>query len=126
MSKYSDDIAMVIELIKEDGQTVTWKKTNLEQNPTQPWKTADPAEEVTYQVDMIFLKPQGGLRETLNKLLRGTDVPTGGPRALMGAVSFTPDMTDIVIRNGVEMRVKNFDVLAPSGDPILYDIEFHA
>jgi hypothetical protein len=126
MSRYSDDIAMVLELVKADGQPVTWKKPNLVPNPEQPWKTADPAEATTYSVDMVFLKPQGGLRQTLNRLMRGTDVPEGGPRALMGAVSFTPDMTDIVIRNGVEMRVKNFDVLAPSGDPILYDIEFHA
>ena len=125
MSVYDRQIASAIRLIKAKGQTVTWKKTNLVQDSTQPWKTSDPSAAM-HSVAIVFLKPQSDFRNKMNHLLKGTDVPNGGVRGLMGAVDFTPDLTDVVIRNEVEMRIMNFDVIAPNGDAILYDIEFKA
>lgn len=56
--------------------------------------------------------------------LTGTEVKLGSLAGLMGNVSFSPDSKDVVIRDGVELRIENLDLLSPNGQKILWTVEF--
>lgn len=124
MSVYAKQIAQALRMIKAKGQVVTWRRTNLTQSGLQPWKS-DAGANADNSVSILFLKPKGGLASLLVSLIKGSDVPRTSLRGLMGAVSFVPDMSDIVIRNGVTLTIKGFDAIAPNGETIMYDLEFN-
>jgi hypothetical protein len=124
MSKYARQIAQAAKLIAAKGEEVTWRKNASQVSETQPWKNTGTEQFIDKQVSIVFLRPQGGLTHKLGQLMKNTDVAEGGPRGLMAHVDFTPDISDVVIRNGVTLAIKSIDPLAPSTDTILYDIEF--
>lgn len=123
MSQYARQIATAKRLIEKHGENVIWTKRVVTEGD-KPWKeVAGQAEE--FPVSMLFLRPGSSLATAIFQLMKGTDVVTGGVRALMAAqVSFEPEMTDYVVRDGVSMSISRFNPLAPAGIAILYEIEF--
>lgn len=142
MGVYDRQIATALRLIKAKGQLVTWQKHNAQQGSSQPWKTSKPpvgygvggygaggfgvgdGSPAGYPVSIVFLAPKSGL-QALFALMQGTSVPTGAPMGLMGAVTaFTPEITDVVLRGPKSLVIKDFNIVAPNGEIILYKLEF--
>lgn len=123
MSATDRAIATVLRLIKKNGQAVTWRKTVRTPDAQRPWNATNAAP-VDAAVFIAFVRKSGSLAEAIQHLLKGTEVNVGSQRGLMGAVSFVPDLTDQVIRNGVTLTIKAIEPVAPAGIAILYYIEF--
>jgi hypothetical protein len=142
MGVYDRQIATALRLIAKKGQAVTWVKHNAQQGNIQPWKTSKVpsgygvggygaggygvgnSDAPSYAVSIVFLAPKSGL-QALFALMQGTSIPTGAPVGLMGAVTgFTPEINDMVMRGPKAMVIKDFDIVAPNGEVILYKLEF--
>jgi hypothetical protein len=122
MTAYAQEIKDAQNDIKEAGQACTWRKLPRNANAQQPWKgqNAAPGD---FPVSILFLKQ--GLNSALLHLLKNTDVTEGAPDAIMaGGQAFTPEITDVVIQNGVTRAIEAIDSLAPDGTPILYYLRF--
>jgi hypothetical protein len=120
MGRYDPEIQMVLDMIKEDGQVVQWRKVApVVADENKPWLKTDAAPAL---VDVSIAFVTGSTAFT--RLLAGSNLGVGGVRGLMGAVNFTPDIKDTVIRDGETYAINSIDVVAPSGQPILYKIEF--
>lgn len=117
---------MAQRLIREKGQSVTWRQLTdgAPADATKPWKPSASVP-VNNTVNILFL-PIDRVNQRLIQALRGTEVPIGSLQGLMGAVSFVPHVKDVVIRGGKEMPIVSIDPLAPNGEAILYTIEFVA
>lgn len=124
MGIYDADIKGAQQQIKQAGQLVTWDKdVTGTPDPSKPWNTKK-ASDNQYSVYIVFLSPRSNGLLNVFQLLKGTDVTIGGFRGLMGAVSFTPEITDKVIRDGQVLSIDSIDIVAPNGQPILYKINF--
>jgi len=124
MGEYDRAIAMAARMIAQKGQSVTWKQPGIVGGtPAKPVSTA-PA---LHTVNMLFLpNKRDGLASFLT-LLSDTEIPMGGMRALMPAVSFTPALVDTVLRGEEELTLdaKNgIELLGPNGQTILYFLRF--
>lgn len=124
MGVYDRQIASALRAIKKRGQLVTWTPQDVTTNPAQPWRTQPVVGAPTFQVSIVFLSLGSTELNALFHLIKGTSVPDGAPRGLMGAVPFVPAINDVVLRGTINLTVKALDVLAPNGDVILYKIEF--
>lgn len=124
MGVYDRQIAQAKRMIKAKGKLVTWIKHNAKQDTNKPWKTAiDASKPTAYQVYIVLTSP-GTFLNALTHMFPGTSVPTGAPDAIMAAVPFTPEEND-TIEDGSEIYViKDFNVVAPNGEPILYKLVF--
>lgn len=125
MGTFDRQIATAERLIKKNGQKVTWRKPGTSTpDPSTPWLPAATAPTDYTDTSIVFL-PNNRINNELLRYLGATEVTTGNVRGLMWAVPFTPAANDIVLRAGVELRVKSIDTLAPNGQIILHTIEFH-
>lgn len=126
MGVYDRQIANAKRQIAEKGQSVTWRvqSNGAPVDSSKPWKpSAGTPDDKT--VKIVFLPLDLQTRKFLS-YLKGTEVPTGSLGGLMGAVDFEPKLKDVVIRDGKELVIRNFDLIAPNGEPILYILEFDA
>jgi len=92
---YNELAEVVTEILEEFGQTCLWRKvttTGPERNPTGQSFT-------DYTVTIVFLNNKQMSLGTLLTMLGGTEVPSGAMFALMGPVSFTPELNDIIYRS---------------------------
>jgi hypothetical protein len=112
-------------MIAKFGKQVTWRKIAANVSIQQPWKATN-ADPVDASVYMVFARRDSGTSFTaaIARLMNATDVPTGAPTGLMAAVSFTPEIGDLVINGNDEMRVAAIGPVAPDGTPIFYKIRF--
>lgn len=124
MTIYAQEIKGVQVDIKRAGQSCTWTKIPRTANDTQPWKGGTtPVPQNFPNTYILFLK--GGLSNALQHLMKNTDVTDGAPDAIMaGGLSFTPELTDVVIRGTETLLISDIDILAPDGTPILYYLRF--
>lgn len=124
MGVYDRQIQRAKEQIAKKGQLVTWRSlTNgAPADSSKPWKPSA-ANENDNPVRIVFLPLNLETRKFLS-YLKGTEVPTGSLGGLMAAVDFEPAIKDVVIRDGKQLTIRNFDLIAPNGDPILYILEF--
>lgn len=125
MGQFDRAIATAKKLIAKNGQSVKWRvvREGAPVDPSKPWKPSAPISNVEHDVFVCFLPVDKEMREFI-RYIRGSEVATGSEMGLMGAVAFEPSQKDVVIRNGIEYRIKSIDRLAPNGDPILYTVEF--
>lgn len=124
MARFDRQIATALRLIAKNGQVVTWQSVEnaASVDPDQPWKpSGTTTTERTATICFLPINREG--RETI-AYLKGSGVATGSVYGLMGNVNFTPTAKDVVLRDGVEMRIENVDLLSPNGQKILYTIEF--
>jgi len=126
MAQFDNAIALAQRLIAKYGQRVVWQSvTETTPNPLEPWNkvAGDP---VNHPVSICFVSPRDNEWRKLIALLKGTEITVSRLAGLMGAVTFTPKQNDFVNRAGTQLKVKEFDVLAPNGQIVLYTIEFEA
>lgn len=125
MGVYDRQVASTLRKLAAKGQLVTWVPQDVTVSGSQPWKTTPVSTPPTFPVSIVFLSEGSSAMDALFHLIKGTSVPDGAPRGLMGAVTgFTPTMNDTVIRGSVNLTVKSIDVVAPNGQVILYKIQF--
>ena len=119
MARFDRQIATAKKLISKNGQPVTWRSFAAGANPSQPWKpTAGTSNDTT--VEMCFLP---ATKQTL-EFMGLSEVPVGTVVGLMGLVPFEPSLSDVVIREGKELRIEKIDLLSPNGQKILYTVLF--
>lgn len=126
MARFDSVIATVLRLIEKNGQAVTWNSVaDSVPNSAEPWNvTVLPP--IPRNARICFVPPKDNEWRKLLAYLKGTEVPISKLAGLMGAVNFTPKITDFVNRAGVDLKIANIDVLAPNGQIVLYTIEFEA
>jgi hypothetical protein len=122
MGVYDRQIALALRMIKAKGQLCTW----VQYTPGIGGTLANPVDDIATEyanTPILFLPQKQTSLATALSLLVGSEVPTGGMRALMPRVSFNPTLKDMILRNGEELGISDrngIDVLAPNGDTILY------
>ena len=124
MGVFDRQVATALRLISEKGQTVTWvKKANpVFADPNKPWIKTD-GSDVSYSVKVVFFPIYRDLKEN-QAVMDYTRREVGAEMCFMGQVSFNPELSDILIRDGVSLIVKNIDTIRPNGEVILHEIEF--
>jgi hypothetical protein len=124
MARFDRAIQTALRLIKKNGQDVTWRQVSdgAPADPNKPW---NPGTSVNTDrtVRICFLPVDRQTMETFN-FVKGTDVPKGSVMGLMGNVPFDPNIKDVVLRNGEELRIASLDVLSPNGQKVLYTVIF--
>lgn len=124
MSVYANEVKQALALIKAKGQVVVWEKHTVNTDGAQPWKSHAGSAAPTFSVSIVFLTPKLRTQKDTH-LMENTTVPEGTPRGLMGVTTgFVPQIDDVVIRGTERLTVKDFNVLAPNGEVILYNLEF--
>lgn len=125
---FDEDIQAAAELIATYGADCHWQKPApaVEDEPGYPTQ-GDAPDPVACKIAFFRGKDVGYAAEAFMAMLTGTEVPTSGEVGLMaGNVSFTPELTDTLIRNpGTEdlpLTIKSIDRIAPNGTPVLYFI----
>ncbi|UUV44525.1 head-to-tail adaptor [Rhodobacter phage RcMotherGoose] len=130
MAGYERQIASAKKTIAKKGQVVTWRiraqgTTDAgEVAGATKWrpKAVTPATPDDRSVSIAFFPITKEKYESLRAM--GVELTTGAQMGLMGAVDFEPSQKDAVLRAGVLMPIETIDVIAPNGDPILYEIVF--
>lgn len=119
---FDDDIATARELIDLYGAECGWQKPapTTEDTPGYPTEGELP-DPVPCKIAFFTGRDLGRGSEEFLMMLAGMDVPVNQEIGLLaGGLSFTPEMTDTIIRDGAELAIKKIDRLAPNGTPILY------
>lgn len=106
-------------MIKKYGQAAICRVPGkLIPDPNKPWEMIQ-GPDVDHNVIVCFL-PMHRVDYETYKYMTGSEVPTGSIKAIMGRVDFDPDLTNVILRNGQQLRIKSIDVLSPNGEKILY------
>ena len=126
MARFDAAIKTAQRLIAKNGEKVKWRVIDdaAAPDPSQPWNPG-PATPEDKDVTICFLPVDRQTMETFT-FIKGTEVPKGSVMGLMGNVPFNPNLKDVVIRDGVELRIANIDVLSPNGQKVLYTVVFQA
>lgn len=127
MGVYDRQIALALRLITKYGQLCTWSKpvAGVGGAPGMPVANGNPI--LVTGVPILFLANKTEGLSTMLSMFVGTEVPTGGVKALMPHTSFVPALVDSVIRGSEELGLldKNgVEVLNLNGEPILYYLRF--
>jgi hypothetical protein len=123
MYDFSSAIATAQRLITKYGQPCYWRRvqplTNV--NPLAPWLVGT-GSDIDVPVTILFTQSRGTLTALL-QYARNSDVSVGGLRGLMSAQDFTPDLQDVILKNGSAYALQSINPIAPNGTPILYILE---
>jgi hypothetical protein len=117
---FDKQIKSALRLISKNGQLVTWRIVSEVKNTSSPWES-DSQVLVNNTVSICFLPVNIKTLESLT-LKKDMEIPEGCVLGYMGAVPFTPNLNDVVIRAGVKLSVFYIDKLAPNGQNILYTL----
>lgn len=124
MARFDRAIKTALRLIAKNGEKVKWRVIDdpVSVDPSQPWNPglATPDDK---DVIICFLPIDRQMMETLT-FIKNTEVSKGSVMGLMGNVPFSPNLKDVVIRYGVELRIANINVLSPNGQKVLYTVVF--
>lgn len=126
MARFDRQIQTALRLIAKNGEKVVWRQVTegAPSDPSQPWNPGAPSN-VDSDATICFLPVNKETRETFT-FLRGTEVPKGSVLGYMGNVPFEPNLKDVVIRDGKELRISYIDLLSPNGQKILYTVLFQS
>jgi hypothetical protein len=122
MAQFDKAIATAKRLIAKNGEAVIWRQiADAEpEDSSKPWIPGE-VESVDYVVELCFLPLSRVNLETFT-LIQGSEVPKGSVMGLMGEVPFEPNLRDVVVRSGVELRIESIDLLSPNGQKVLYTL----
>lgn len=120
--RFDNAIALCTRLIAKNGQKVTWKQVKST-SAAEPWKQGA-VTEISKSVIICFVPAKDNEWRKLLAYLKGTEVPTGRLAGLMAPVNFELALTDVVVRNGITLRIANIDTLQPNEQKVLHMIEF--
>lgn len=129
MAIFDKQIRAVKKLIAKYGQEVTLISTSATiPDPSKPWEQTD--SKVELKVMMIFLPPSvtgaSLLGKELVEYIKGSELKVSELRAYMAPISIIPKVSDIVVRDGVELRIRALDTLNPNGQIIYHTLEFES
>lgn len=128
MGEYDRAVATAERLIAKKGRIVQWAKPVAADPDAKPWKPQDDpdAEPVPpFEPKIVFFPPGEGSRATLQQIT-GTEVPTASEYGLMaGSVPFTPEIGDIVTRDGEALPVVGVATLRPAETAVLHTVWFN-
>jgi len=129
MGRYDSKITAVKRMINKYGQQVTYRVTNANiADLNKPWIQLDDVLPVEYQSYIIFLSPSSNglsrIGQELLQYMNKDEVAEGTIRGYMAASTFTPKLSDIVVRDGEELKIDAIDTLAPNGQVIMHILEF--
>jgi hypothetical protein len=123
MSDYSRQIASAKASIAAKGVVVPWKQApaSTPADPNKPWlpSVGTPAE---HNVSIVFLPAGSG--KAMLQYFGQTNVISGAVIGLMGAVEFTPQLADTVVRDSQVYRIGTIDTIKPGSQDILHIIQF--
>lgn len=122
--RFDRQIATAKRLIQKNGQKVTWRvmTDGAPADENKPWKAGVGSYE-EHEVFICFL-PEDLRNKEFIRYLTGMEVTTGTIIGLLGNVPFNPSPKDVVIRDGVEYRINDIELLSPNGQKVLYTVEF--
>jgi hypothetical protein len=122
MADYSEDIAMALELIEEDGEQVVWQKVTTQlADPDQPWLGGGDSAPVNHTPFIVFVPATDGASGFgISKFRQGEEQTAFSTFGLMGAQDFDPQTTDVVLRGGQPLVIKSIDTLKPAEQVVLY------
>lgn len=125
MGQFDRQIATALRLIQKNGQKVVWKSIPAE-TPADPAKPWNGGANVPVQSDVFICFVPVRDRDTRKffAYLTGSEIQIGSLAGLMGNVPFEPNLNDVVLRDGKELRMTSIDLLSPNGQKILYTLEF--
>lgn len=124
MAQYDRQIATALRLIAKYGQIATWQQiVDGVPDPETPWLPVG-STTVDYSPHICFLPLDRDGKEFLMSMGQSEAV-SGSMYGLMGNVPFTPNIRDVVKRDGVSLEIKSIDLLSPNGQKILYTIIFN-
>lgn len=123
MARFDRQIATALRLIQKNGQLVQWRQPQRTADVAEPWKV-DATAPIDHDVYICFLPVNKENRELVHYLRGSNEIKSGSVIGLMGNVSFEPDASNFVIRNGKQLAIQSLDLLSPNGQKILYTIEF--
>lgn len=123
MARFDRQIATAIRLIKKNGQLVTWRQLQRTDVVGKPWEVTAAAP-VDRDVYICFLPVDKDNKEFVSYLRGSNEIKIGSVIGLMGNVSFTPDASDLVIRDNKQLEIFNVESLSPNGQIVLYTVEF--
>ena len=123
MARFDRQIATALRLIEKNGQKVVWRSLAASNNSDEPWNsgTETPTEHDAF---ICFVPVRDKDTRKLFAYLTGTEVQIGSLAGIMGNVAFEPNAKDVVVRDGVELRIDSIDLLSPNGQKILWTMEF--
>ena len=126
MAQFDRAIKTAQRLIAKNGEKVKWRVIGdvVPTDPNKPWEPGSALPE-DKDVTICFLPVDRQTQETF-AFIKGTEVLKGSVMGLMGNIPFAPNLKDVVIRNGVELRLAHIDVLSPNGQNVLYTMVFQA
>lgn len=120
MAQFDRQINTALRLIAKNGESVIWRQISEGTNADQPWNPP-PTEVVDHEVSICFLPVSKEGYETFS-VRAGTELPKGAVMGLMGDNGFSPNLRDIVIRDGVQMAISYIDTLSPNGQKIIHKV----
>lgn len=129
MARFDRMIKTAERLVAKNGQMVTWRQPRPAEalpDAQKPWKPADQGEggNTEYSVMIAFVPDTRQFRE-FQYYMRDSELKSGVIIGLMaGSVPFAPSNMDVVIRDGVEYRINDIQLISPNGQKILYKVEF--
>lgn len=129
MARFDSAIATAVRLIEKNGMTVTWVKTKsgeLEDN-AEPWNASDEDCYTKYYPKVCFVPVDKVHKEFISYLSERNDIVQGAVVGLMaGNVPFIVHAKDYVKRGCEVLRIRNFELIAPNEQKVLYIVEFQS
>jgi len=124
MAQFDRQIKTAIKLILKNGVAAKWRIIDdpVTDEELTPWKPGAYTPE-DKDVVICFLPVSTQAMQSFN-FINGTDVPKGSTMGLMGNVDFEPNLKDVVIYDGKQLRIASIDLLSPNGQKILYTVIF--
>lgn len=110
--------------IRKKGQSVIWKQifNGMPADATKPWKpSAGTTIEKPVRIAFFSLNtktPRGV--ESFESFVPDTEIVAGRLYGIMATQSFTPNMKDAVVRDGVQYNVNWLDRIQVNEQTILY------
>lgn len=114
MSFYAEMAVVARDLIREFGQTITFRRVNE--------AFYDAAHDIAGKDAEQFYHPHGILRPFPSRLIDGTRITTKD-RVLILDDTFEPDMADQPMINGRYWSIKEITASNPAGVPLVYFVQ---
>jgi len=130
MGVFDRQIRSVERLVKKYGQLVTIMSSVPDTpDPNKPWEQVEDVP-VSTDVYMVFLSPSVSGSALLGKefieYVKGSELKVSEVRGYMATTSVKPKVSDVVLRDGKELKIRALDILSPNGQDLLYTVEFES
>lgn len=122
--KHERQIKSAMRQIAKEGKFVTWRivRDGAPADPLKPWLPGASVNDDRV-VKIAFFPTDLQTLKTLS-FSKGSEIVKGCVMGFMAASGFEPNLKDIVIDKGRELRIIDIDTIAPAGIDILHIVIF--